>query len=87
MERDEERNLRREQRRAERRRLLASGPSSPCIAVCRLDDATGYCLGCLRTIDEIRDWIILLPDERRAVLARVEERRSTQTRQGHSSGL
>ncbi len=46
--------LERERRRAERRRLLASGPPSPCIAVCRLDEATGFCEGCFRTIDEIR---------------------------------
>jgi len=67
--------LDRERRRAERRRLLASGPPSPCIAVCRLDAATGYCEGCYRTIDEIRDWIIMLPDERQAVLERLAERR------------
>ena len=68
--------LERERRRAERLRLLASGPPSPCIAVCRLDEKTGWCQGCLRTIDEIRDWIIMLPDERQAVLARLAERRA-----------
>jgi predicted Fe-S protein YdhL (DUF1289 family) len=67
--------LERERRRAERRRLLASGPASPCIAVCRLDEATGFCEGCYRTIDEIRDWIIMLPDERHDVLQRLAERR------------
>lgn len=67
--------LDRERRRAERLRLLASGPPSPCIAVCRLDEATGYCEGCWRTIDEIRDWIIMLPDERYEVLQRLAERR------------
>ena len=73
--RPQSRLLDRERRRAERLRLLASGPPSPCIAVCRLDEATGYCEGCWRTIDEIRDWIIMLPDERHAVLARLAERR------------
>jgi predicted Fe-S protein YdhL (DUF1289 family) len=67
--------LDRERRRAERRLLLASGPPSPCIAVCRLDEATGFCEGCYRTIDEIREWIIMLPDERHAVLQRLAERR------------
>ena len=70
-----QRLLERERRLAERRRLLAEGPPSPCIAVCRLDEATGWCLGCFRTIDEIRDWLIMLPDERRAVLQRLAERR------------
>jgi len=29
---------------------------SPCIDVCKMDKATGWCEGCLRTIDEIRGW-------------------------------
>lgn len=66
----------RERRRAERRRLLASGPPSPCISVCQLDDRTGWCIGCFRTIDEIRDWVILPPDERHRVLANLAERRA-----------
>lgn len=30
--------------------------ASPCIGICKLDDATGFCLGCARTGDEIADW-------------------------------
>jgi predicted Fe-S protein YdhL (DUF1289 family) len=71
------RDSRRAARRDERRRLLASGPPSPCISICRLDEATGWCIGCVRTIDEIRDWMILTPAERYAVLARVAIRRGT----------
>jgi hypothetical protein len=40
-----QRLLARERRRAERQRLLASGPPSPCVSICRLDDATGLCVG------------------------------------------
>lgn len=29
---------------------------SPCVSVCRMDDAQQYCLGCLRTLDELRAW-------------------------------
>ena len=29
---------------------------SPCVSVCRMDDAGVYCKGCLRTLDELRDW-------------------------------
>jgi len=71
-----QRILARERRRAERRRLLAQGPASPCVAICRLDERTGLCLGCHRTIDEIRDWPILAPDERNRVLEIIEERRA-----------
>jgi uncharacterized protein len=75
-ERDENRLRAREQRRAERRRLLAAGPPSPCISVCQIDDSTGLCIGCLRTVDEIRDWIILMPEDRHHVLRQIEERRA-----------
>lgn len=29
---------------------------SPCIGVCSMDDSTGFCLGCYRTMDEIQQW-------------------------------
>jgi predicted Fe-S protein YdhL (DUF1289 family) len=29
---------------------------SPCIDVCRFDGKTGLCIGCLRTLPEIREW-------------------------------
>jgi hypothetical protein len=29
---------------------------SPCIDVCRMDVATGWCEGCRRTLDEIAAW-------------------------------
>ena len=71
----EARRRQREQRRSERLRLLASGPPSPCISVCQMEDATGWCLGCKRTIDEIREWMIMLPEERQRVLDALKDRR------------
>ncbi|MBD0416148.1 DUF1289 domain-containing protein [Oryzicola mucosus] len=41
---------------------------SPCILVCAIDDATGYCFGCGRTRDEIGAWTSMTPDMRRAVM-------------------
>jgi predicted Fe-S protein YdhL (DUF1289 family) len=35
---------------------------------------TGLCVGCLRTIDEIANWSILLDDEKLRILKLVEER-------------
>jgi predicted Fe-S protein YdhL (DUF1289 family) len=46
---------------------------SPCVAVCRIDPASGLCEGCARTLDEISDWLILEPQERLAVWDRVCE--------------
>lgn len=43
-------------------------PLTPCIGICKLDDR-GYCLGCLRTGDEIAGWRNL-PDGERLRLMR-----------------
>jgi predicted Fe-S protein YdhL (DUF1289 family) len=40
---------------------------SPCSSVCRIDPATRWCEGCLRTLDEIADWSVLGGDEKRAI--------------------
>ena len=55
----------------------ASTVASPCISICRIDDATGLCTGCLRTLDEIAVWSVLDDDDRRAVLKAIGERRAT----------
>ena len=53
--------------------MMKPGPDgrvpSPCISVCRMEEATGLCAGCLRTLDEIAMWSVLTDDERRAVWA------------------
>jgi len=53
----------------------AAGVPSPCINICRMDDATGWCEGCLRTIDEIVAWGSLADDDKRAVWQLIEQRR------------
>lgn len=46
------------------------GPvASPCIDVCRMDPATGWCVGCARTLDEIAAWGSLPDDDKRRVWA------------------
>jgi predicted Fe-S protein YdhL (DUF1289 family) len=49
-------------------------PESPCVNLCSLDDAYGYCVGCYRTMDEIAGWGSMSAAERWAVLRRVAER-------------
>ncbi len=34
----------------------AQGLPSPCMSVCQMDEASGLCQGCLRTLDEITVW-------------------------------
>jgi predicted Fe-S protein YdhL (DUF1289 family) len=48
---------------------------SPCIDVCRMDARTGWCEGCLRTIDEIVAWGSLDAAAKRKVWVALAERR------------
>jgi len=59
---------------------IAEQVPSPCISVCVMDAASGVCIGCLRTLDEIAAWSVLDADGRRAVLAAIENRRRTRLR-------
>lgn len=52
-----------------------SAVPSPCINVCRMDRASGWCEGCLRTIDEIAGWSTMADDAKRAVVAALPARR------------
>lgn len=51
--------------------------SSPCINVCKMDESGRFCQGCWRTLAEIGIWSAAGDDERRSILAAVEERRKT----------
>ncbi|WP_353205277.1 DUF1289 domain-containing protein [Sphingomonas sp.] len=42
---------------------------SPCINICDIDAASGRCLGCARTLDEIAAWGSGTPEWRAAVMA------------------
>ncbi|MCY7315612.1 MAG: DUF1289 domain-containing protein [Rubrivivax sp.] len=54
---------------------MSGAVASPCIDVCRVDTATGWCEGCLRTLDEIGVWSLLDDDEKRVVWRQLAERR------------
>jgi predicted Fe-S protein YdhL (DUF1289 family) len=56
---------------AERRR-----DESPCVGVCIIDEATGLCEGCLRTLDEVAVWGSSSEQQRRAILAAIDRRRA-----------
>ena len=55
--------------------MTEAEPPSPCIAVCVLDPVTGYCRGCFRTIAEISSWVLLRADDKRRVLAALDQRK------------
>lgn len=48
--------------------------ATPCVKVCAVDGATGYCLGCRRTLPEIAGWARLSDAEREAIMAALPDR-------------
>jgi len=49
---------------------------SPCIGVCSMDDTTGHCYGCYRTIDEIKGWWNMSQSEQKSLLSALEARQN-----------
>ncbi len=47
---------------------------SPCINVCRINQATGLCEGCWRTIDEIAQWRCASEVQKRVVWRAIKQR-------------
>jgi predicted Fe-S protein YdhL (DUF1289 family) len=47
---------------------------SPCTGICRIDSAKRWCTGCKRTLEEIADWPMLTPAQKRAVLLTLDRR-------------
>jgi len=47
---------------------------TPCIKVCTMDAASGLCIGCGRTLDEIARWGSFTDAERCAIMAALQER-------------
>ena len=61
-------------RRTTPRVLLDKTVPSPCIGVCWLNDQSGLCEGCLRSGDEIRDWMIMSREQKLQLLQVLEQR-------------
>jgi len=48
---------------------------SPCIQICIIDRHNKLCLGCFRSINEIKHWSTMTPDERHKVKTELPGRR------------
>jgi len=57
--------------------ILASPVPSPCVSLCKMDAERRYCMGCLRTLDEIIAWGKADDNFKRAVWAELPRRRET----------
>jgi predicted Fe-S protein YdhL (DUF1289 family) len=58
--------------------MSVTPPESPCTKVCTLDQ-DGFCLGCLRSGDEIAHWRDMSAEEQWQLLAELAERRRQRT--------
>ena len=65
---------------------MSTSLPSPCIDVCRMHAATGWCEGCCRTLDEIAAWSALDEAARCAVCAELVLRRVALTGQQPLAG-
>src|ERR1700730_8073432 len=50
--------------------------SSPCVGICRIDDATGWCLGCARDVNELGCWRDLSPAAQALIWADLPRRKA-----------
>ncbi len=66
-------------RRARRKHTLlpADAPdvASPCISICEIDEESGLCSGCYRTLAEIATWSRLPNQERWEIVQSLRDRR------------
>jgi predicted Fe-S protein YdhL (DUF1289 family) len=52
---------------------------TPCKKICKIDAASGFCIGCGRTLDEIARWLSLSVDDRRRIIDALPARLSSMT--------
>jgi uncharacterized protein len=62
--------------------LLDGRVPSPCISVCTIDQVTGVCAGCFRTLDEIAAWSVLDDVRKREVWQALPARRDAAALRG-----
>lgn len=51
---------------------------TPCVDICVIDEETGLCEGCARTLAEIAEWSSYTPAERSRIIAELELRGRSQ---------
>lgn len=59
-----------------RERHPGPGVPSPCVSICELDERSGSCKGCYRTLHEIAVWSALDDADKLLVWDRIEARQS-----------
>ena len=57
-------------RRGQRNRIRRKEIKSPCVKICSLEE--GVCIGCGRSQDEIREWVIMTDIQREEIMERLK---------------
>ncbi len=52
------------------------GVASPCVGICRINEQSGLCEGCLRTMDEIANWKDSDEAVKKAILEQLRKRKA-----------
>lgn len=50
---------------------------SPCISVCAIEESSGFCKGCKRTVQEVSMWLYMSEEEKARVVAELPGRKLT----------
>ena len=48
---------------------------SPCISVCTMDEDTGYCKGCFRSLNEVASWLYFSDNEKIKIIEQLSLRK------------
>lgn len=62
--------------RAAHERHPGPGVPSPCVSICELDERSGSCKGCYRTLREIAGWSALADADKLVIWERIEQRQA-----------
>jgi uncharacterized protein len=54
--------------------MVETTMETPCVKLCVVDPVTGFCIGCGRTRLEVASWLDFSPQERRQVMAGLDQR-------------
>lgn len=62
--------------------VFSAPVASPCTQVCQMDNGSGWCRGCGRTLGEIAAWSQATDPQRRLIVEQLPSRREALRRQG-----
>ena len=63
-------------RRGQSNRIRWENIESPCVKICKLENEV--CIGCGRTQDEIREWVIMTNSQREEIMERLKTNSSNE---------